>query len=174
MHLDLIPATPDHEPILSNLLELYLHDFSEFHTLHLDLNGRFGYPNLALYWTDPHRHAFLLNADGNLAGLALVKKVYETSSDQSAWDMAEFFVIRGLRRTGVGTRAAHEVWKRFPGPWQVRVMQSNRPAFSFWQHAIQELTGNAPTPALVENDGQHWHIFSFESPISPLIPRSRN
>jgi predicted acetyltransferase len=162
MQVELIAATPDQEPILSNLLELYLHDFSEFHNLELDVDGRFGYPNLGLYWSDPDRHAFLLKVDGKLAGLALVKKMHDASTGRSVWDMAEFFVVRGCRRNGIGTRAAREVWQRFPGPWQVRVMQSNISAFSFWQHAIQGFTGKVLTPALIENDGQRWHLFSFD------------
>jgi hypothetical protein len=29
--IELVPAERNHEPILANLLELYIHDFSEFH-----------------------------------------------------------------------------------------------------------------------------------------------
>lgn len=167
MQLDLIPATPNEEPILSNLLELYLHDFSEFHALDVGPDGKFGYANLPLYWNDPDRHAFLIKVDSKLAGLALVKKVPDATGHRSAWDMAEFFILRGWRRNGIGTRAAHEVWKRFPGPWQIRAMQSNKPALQFWAHAIQEVLGKALEPACIENEGQLWQIFSFESSQFP-------
>jgi hypothetical protein len=94
MQVDLIPAKPDQEPILANLLELYLHDFSEFHHLEIGPDGRFGYPNLHLYWNNPDRHAFLIQVNGKLAGFALIKKEPDTPSGQSAWDMAEFFILR--------------------------------------------------------------------------------
>lgn len=47
-----IPARPEHESILANLLELYAHDFSEFHDLEVGADGRFGYSSLPLYWIE--------------------------------------------------------------------------------------------------------------------------
>ena len=45
-----VPATRDQEPILANLLELYIHDFSEILPIELGQDGRFGYKNLSEYW----------------------------------------------------------------------------------------------------------------------------
>ena len=114
-HLEVIAAGPEQMPILANLLELYAHDFSEFRNLEIGEDGRFGYRALPLYWSEPDRHPFLLKMAGKLAGLVLVKKGSQVSGDHAVWDMAEFFVLRGCRRRGNGTRAAHEVWRRFPG-----------------------------------------------------------
>src|SRR5205807_3674214 len=97
-----------------------------------------------------------------LAGLVLVKRGSEVSGREAVWDMAEFFIVRGCRRQGIGMKAAHEVWRRFPGPWEVRVMESNRTALSFWQHAITTLSGEAIPPARIEKDGECWHVFAFE------------
>ena len=69
----MIPAAPEQEPILAQLLELYAHDFSEFHHIDIGEDGKFGYQPLPLYWTDPGRHPFLIRVDGKLAGLVLVK-----------------------------------------------------------------------------------------------------
>jgi len=44
--IEVIAAGPDQEPILANLLELYIHDFSEFLDIQLGPDGRFGYPHL--------------------------------------------------------------------------------------------------------------------------------
>lgn len=38
-HIELIFATPEQQPILANLLELYIHDFSEFHDVELEPDG---------------------------------------------------------------------------------------------------------------------------------------
>jgi predicted acetyltransferase len=161
--IELDPAMREHAPILANLLELYAHDFSEFHSSDIGADGRFGYKSLPLYWSEPNRHPFLIRVDGKLAGLALVKKGSEISGNQTAWDMAEFFVLRGCRRRGIGTAAAQEVWRHFPGPWEVRVMQSNLSANSFWERAISHFTREAIRPVRVEKDGQIWQLFSFES-----------
>jgi predicted acetyltransferase len=162
-HVELIPATPEHQPLLANLLELYIHDFGEFHNLELGPDGRFGYKNLPLYWLDPDRHPFLLRRYGKLAGFVLVKRGSEISGNETVWDMAEFFILRGHRRSGVGTTAAHEVWKRFPGQWEVRVMESNHAASHFWQRAVMEFVGKPIQSALIEKNGRLWHLFSFES-----------
>lgn len=162
-HIELIAAAPEQEPIVANLLELYGHDFSEFHDLDLGDDGRFGYKNLSLYWREADRHPFLVRIDGRLAGLVLVKRGSELSGKETVWDMAEFFVIRRYRRRGVGTQIAHEVWMRFPGSWEVRVMQSNVVACNFWERAIALFTGAAMDPARVEKDGECWKLFSFES-----------
>src|SRR5271155_5379942 len=121
--VEVIPAAPDQEPILRNLLELYAHDFSEFRHLELGADGRFGYQPLPLYWSDPNRHPFLVKVDGQLAGFVLVKRGSEISGDETVWDMVEFFVVRAYRRRGIGTEIACDIWKRFPGLWEVRVMQ---------------------------------------------------
>ena len=160
---DVIPATSDQAPILANLLELYAHDFSEFLELDLGTDGRFGYKNLPLYWSEPSRHPFLVKIGGKLGGFVLVKTGSEISGNQAVWDMAEFFVIRGCRRRGVGTRIAHEVWRRLPGTWEVRVMQSNVPAFQFWAHAISKFTDKPAEAVQVEKDGEGWQVFSFKS-----------
>ena len=73
-HVELVPAALDQEPVFANLLELYAHDFSEFHNVELGADGRFGYKHLSLYWSEPDRRPFLIKADGKLAGLVLVKR----------------------------------------------------------------------------------------------------
>jgi predicted acetyltransferase len=162
-HIGLIPARPEQESILANLLELYAYDFSEFNDLELGVDGRFGYGSLALYWTEPGRHPFLVWVEGKLAGLVLVKRGSEVSGNAEVWDVAEFFVLRGCRRLGIGTQIASEVWRRFPGLWEVRVMESNVPALDFWAHAISIFAGEAIRPVRVEKDGKYWALFSFES-----------
>jgi len=161
-HIELIPAASEQQPVLGNLLELYAHDFSEFHDIDLGADGRFGYPHLPLYWSEPNRRPFLVRVNCELAGLVLVQRGLELSHDEIVWDMAEFFVVRRYRRCGVGTHVAHQVWRDVPGRWEVRVMEAN-PAHSFWAHAISTFTGEKILSAQVENHGKLWRVFAFES-----------
>jgi len=163
VHIEVIPAAPEQEPVLANLLELYAYDFSDFHDLGLGEDGRFGYESLPRYWSEPNRHPFLVRSDGKLAGFALVKRGSEVSGDETVWDMAEFFVLRGYRRLGIGTQIAHQLWRRFTGPWEVRVMQLNVSACQFWAHAISTFTGEVIYPVRVEKGARCWKLFSFES-----------
>jgi predicted acetyltransferase len=127
--VEVVSASPDDKDVLANLLELYLHDFSEMTDADVDAHGRFGYRFLDNYWTDPDRHPFVFRAGGRLAGLALVRS-------GTPHDMAEFFVLRKYRRRGVGFVAARAVFAVFPGEWQVREMAANRGAIAFWREAI--------------------------------------
>jgi predicted acetyltransferase len=161
--MEIIAAAREQEPILANLLELYAHDFSEFHHLQLGKDGRFGYSQLPLYWTDPGRHPFLVRIDEELAGLVLVKTGSELTGNETVWDIAEFFVVRGHRRRGLGTEIARELWNRFPGLWEVRAMHSNRPARQFWEHAISAFLGETIQSVQFDKGGECWHLFSFES-----------
>jgi predicted acetyltransferase len=159
--VQLIPATAGQAPILANLLELYAHDFSEFYGVEVGEDGRFGYKSLPLYWSEPDRHPFLVRVNGKLAGLVLVKR-----ATPDCWDMAEFFVLRGYRRNGNGTVVAQEVWRRFPGRWEVRVMQANASGQRFWAAAIAAFTGEVTDAVLMEHNGVAWSKFSFESKVS--------
>ena len=159
-HLDILPVALEQAPILANLLELYVHDFSEFLDLEIGEDGRFGYPALSLYWSEPDRHPFFVKLDGKYAGLVLVKR------EGAVWDMAEFFILRGCRRRGIGTQVAHEVWKRFPGLWEVHVMEANVSARRFWAGAVATFVGRDVAPVRVERNGKSWEVFSFQSDSS--------
>jgi predicted acetyltransferase len=162
-YVEILPATKEEMPIVANLFELYAHDFSEFHAIEPGPDGRFGYPDLPLYWSDPGRRPFLMKIGGMLAGFVLVQRISQTSESKAVWDMAEFFVLRGYRRRGVGREAAHSVWRRFPGPWQVRVMRANQAARSFWRRAIAEFAGEGMSSTQVERAGEMWDVFWFVS-----------
>lgn len=160
---ELVPATRAQEPILANLLELYAHDFSEFYRLELGPDGRFGYPQLESYWREPQRRPFLVKVAGQLAGLALVQRTAGTVAGEPVWDMAEFFVVRGYRRRGIGSGIAQEIWRRHPGRWEVRVLESNGAALGFWERAIVEFTGTARYRSRTDAGGRAWRVFGFEA-----------
>lgn len=163
MSVEVIPATREHETVLANLLELYAHDFSEFSDIEIGDDGRFGYPHLRLYWEEADRRAFLIKSEGRLAGFAFVMRGSHVSGDGRVWDVAEFFVLRGHRRRGVGREAAHVLWRALRGGWEVRVMEKNRAAAEFWARAVATFTGADVRPSLVEQDGVRWRVFAFES-----------
>lgn len=159
----IIPASSEQEPVIANLLELYAHDFSEFMGLKLGADGRFGYKQLPLYWQEPGRHPFLITVEGHWAGFVFVRRGSQISGDEKVWDVTEFFVMRGYRRLGIGTRAAHDIWRRFPGKWEVRVIGRNQKAKQFWAGAVSEFVGETVHPTAFEKHGEGWHLFSFES-----------
>jgi len=151
--------------LLSNLLELYIHDLSEvFSGIQLGANGRFGYRDLALYWSEPERRfPFIIKCGSRVAGFVLVTRGSPASEDPNVFDIAEFFVIRRYRRSGVGRRAANLLWNRFSGMWIVRVSEGNRGAIPFWARVIAEYSNGAATEFTRPGDPHPWRVFSFAS-----------
>jgi predicted acetyltransferase len=161
-------ATVADHTLLSNLLELYIHDLSRaFPNLELGPDGRFGYRRLPLYWSEPDRRfAFLIKCNGRVAGFVFVTRGSPDSpetEDENVLDVTEFFVMRRYRRSGVGRRAAFLVWKRLPGTWTVRVSEGNPDAVSFWSGAVGEFTGGAMSESQRPGTPNSWRVFSFES-----------
>lgn len=158
-------ATPSDAAVIANLLELYLYDLSPaFPRIELGADGRFGYEKLPLYWTEPgRRFPFLIRFRTRVAGFALATRGSPMSDDPEVFDVAEFFVLRGYRRHGVGQRAAFLLWDRHPGRWIVRVSEGNAGALPFWTEIVAKYTGGRATTFTRPGDPHNWRVFSFES-----------
>lgn len=150
--------------LFANLVELYLHDLSEAFPIELGPEGRFGYPGLSLYWTEPeHRFPFLIRHGPRIVGFVLVRRGSPMSEDPDVFDIAEFFVVRRHRREGVGKRAAFFLWDRFPGHWIVRVSEANIGAIRFWTALITEYAAGKAEQFSRPGSPSTWRVFSFDS-----------
>jgi predicted acetyltransferase len=144
--LQITVAAPGERPILANLLQFYIHDFSEYWSGtrqgEIEADGRFlDYP-LDNYWSDPRRAPLLFRLNGRLAGFALLNDQAHTTADVD-WNMAEFFVARKHRGAGLGRRAARTIFARFPGLWEVAVARRNVRALRFWEGVVASCPGVA-------------------------------
>jgi predicted acetyltransferase len=126
-------------------------------------DGRFGYPDLPLYWCEPRRIPFLARIEGKLAGFALVMRRPGLCRDSEVWDMAEFFVLRRYRHRGAGAEMAEKIWCLCPGRWQIRVRSNNLPARGFWESAIAKFTEGPVSSQDFEIEEVVWNLFSFQS-----------
>lgn len=169
MEVDVRSAKQREAPILENLLQLYLHDFSEFEGIEIGEDGRYQYPYLGHYWEDPARYPFLIRVDGQLAGFALLRVESDPMSGQQAMDVAEFFVLRSYRRQGIGARAAQRLWDLFPGQWHIRVLNSNQVGYSFWKETIGKFTNARFSEGQGEGVGQTT-VFVFHSETDSEMP----
>jgi predicted acetyltransferase len=140
LEIELQKAAYSDKSILRNLLELCQHDYSEHNGQEIDEHGLFGYSYLDNYWTEPGRHAFLIRAEGRLAGFALVRSI-GAEDGQPIYSMAEFFILRKYRRKGIGRNVAFRLFDQFSGRWQVSQEPGNRPAQAFWREVISAYTG---------------------------------
>lgn len=148
------PARADEAPIIANLMQLYIHDFSELWfdrevEGELEPDGRFSdYPGLETYWSDPARAPWLFRINGLPVGFALVNDIAHspTPVDRA---VAEFFIVRKHRRRGVGLAAAHALFGTAWGVWEAAVVRPNLGALAFWRQAAAGYPG---VRDLVEED----------------------
>jgi predicted acetyltransferase len=154
------PISRAESPVLANLFELYVHDFSELVRVKLKDHGRFDLPIDERWWSDAGHHPFFVRYGEELCGFLLARRGSRVTDDQTALDVAEFFVVRGARGQGVGRRAVHTLLASLPGPWEIRVRRNNAAALAFWQRAL------APTSVQVtdfEASGALWHLLRVDA-----------
>ena len=146
-------------------MELYVHDLSAlFAQVKLGEDGRFGYPALPSYLSGENgRSAFVLRHEGCVAGFVLVRRGSPASDDPSVLDVAEFFVMRKFRRHGVGTVVATRLFVSFRGHWEVRELQTNPPAISFWRRVIALYTNGNFEETLFDDDRWRGPVQSFRN-----------
>lgn len=159
-------ATPADATLLGNLLELYAHELSDvFHEVVLGPDGRFGYSRLPLYWSEPDRRfAFVIRAEGQVAGFVLATRGSEATEDPDVLDVAEFFVLRRYRRRGVGRRAARLLWRRLPGRWTVRVAEENRGGLAFWG-GVLAVAPEGVKMTIRPSGHILWRVYAFDSAV---------
>ena len=157
-------ATSNDHSLLSNLLELYLHDLSEIFPIKVGVDGRFGYENLPLYWSEPDgRFAYLIRNNADVVGFALVTRGSPATVDPHDLDVSEFFILRSYRRCGIGRRVAFLLWDLIPGRWVVRVSEMNSAGLKFWEGAIREYTRDTYRERLYPGKSHIFRAFTFTS-----------
>ena len=137
--VEIAVAERGERPVLANLMQLYIHDFSEFWRDRpdgeLEADGRFAdYPFLDAYWDEADRTPLLLRVDGRLAGFVLINGISHSGLPVDR-NVAEFFVVRKHRRGGVGAAAARAIFSLYPGQWEAAVARRNLAALPFWRKA---------------------------------------
>lgn len=171
-HVELEPVGRDRRETLSNLFQLYIHDFTEqwFDRPEGELgeDGLFEpYGRLDSYWSQPRHEAMLIRADGHVAGFALVND-HSHSGLPVDYEIAEFFVARKHRRAGVGQAAALAVIGARPGFWELAVARRNVGAQVFWRRVAAALA--AGEVEALDRDDDRWNglILRFRVGQAPV------
>lgn len=135
-------ASLEDKPVVRQLMELYQHDLSAWTGSQLSDHGYFGYAELDHFWIEAGRKAFVIRAEDGLAGFALVR--HEMPGAEEPWGrIEELFVVRSLRRRGIGTIVALRIFAMYPGRWFVRQHAANRPAQAFWRATIAKASAGS-------------------------------
>ncbi|MFI5882136.1 GNAT family N-acetyltransferase [Streptomyces sp. NPDC051554] len=166
--VDVRPATPADRPAVERLWLMFRHDLSEF-----AVGGQLQLPNPDGTFRSERVDAAFDGRDGDWApylfwsgerpvGFAFVRAVSEPTRILNS-----FFVVRGVRRGGVGMRAVRDVVARYPGDWEVAFQDANPGAVAFWRRVGEELAPGEwgeerrPVPGRVGLPPDVWISFRY-------------
>ena len=156
--LSISNATKSEKLTIARLLQFHLHDFSEFAGVEdtfgeVDKDGMFQYGHFDSYWADRRREPLLFRIDTQIVGFAFVND-WSVSGHATDRCMAEFFILRKYRGTGIGKSAALEIIRRRPGNWEIPVAHYNQPALIFWRSVVSSIVEYSVKE--VAGDSQRW------------------
>lgn len=157
-------ATPADRPLLERLWLMFRHDVSEFRGLLPNRDSTFRRDRIVAAFEDPDWVAYLLMNDDGPVGLALVRGLTGPTRVLNS-----FFVVRGIRRSGIGLRAVRALAAQHPGPWQVAFQDDNTAAVHFWRRVATEVSGNTwteerrPVPGKPELPPDVWISFNAKN-----------
>jgi predicted acetyltransferase len=138
--VELLEVDRSHRAVLENLGQLYRHDLSEPYELLPNDDGTFNNRPLDRFLTadDPDRRAFLIKVAGRLGGFVLTM-----AAEGGGTAIDGFFVVRALRRGGVGREAALRTIALFPGRWWIGFQRYNPGLEAFWTGVAATVAGSA-------------------------------
>jgi len=133
--VELRPAARTDRAVLGNLGQLYRHDLSEAYRHPPNPDGTFNNRRLDLFLAgaDPQQRAWLITASGALGGFVMT-----APGPGSGMSISDLFIVRALRRWGVGREAARQVIAMTPGLWSIGFQRYNPGAERFWTQVASD------------------------------------
>lgn len=134
--LDVVQSPTEYR-VLRQLMELYVYDFTEIVGGDVDEEGSYQDAPPFSFIRDPLVDSYLIRVRGRIAGFALVYLKSRITGERDVRDMNQFFILRRYRRGGIGREAAHLLFERYKGRWEVRQLEANIPAQLFWRRTLE-------------------------------------
>ena len=139
MQTELVVAGSSDADLINSLLDEYLLGLGSYRDVPSGTTTSASYPYLNAYWSEPGRHAFIIQRGDYSVGFALIRD--PTSTKSAVYQLAEFYIKPERRRLGIGRRAVCAILKRFPGQWELQVHTRNFAAVQFWESCIGAIAG---------------------------------
>ena len=166
--IQITPATIEQQPVIAQLYELYTYEMTDLADFDINDNGYYGYSDLPLFWSTPNRYPYLIWVNKKLAGFVLIQQGSPIDDNPDIWDVAEFFVMRKFRKSGIGQFIAQSIWSTHKGLWQVRVWDNNITAHRFWDSVIGDFMKKIITPLKITYQGHDGLlVYKFKKESAP-------
>ncbi len=145
--IELLSATADQATLIRNLYQFYAYESSDWEQEDVEVDGRFYIhdEHLQRYWQDDGWAAYLVLADGFIAGFVLVERSELPGID--ALELADLFILKKYRRQGIGLAVALQLLGG-EGDWLLRCYAQDSPAVAFCNTVLGQLSRPAQAIAL--------------------------
>jgi len=118
---------------LENLMNLYLHDLSEFASdLKINEDGKFEYEGFELYFTSDDLKPFFIIYQDGMVGFVLLNTGKYVPRDID-YTIHEVFLLRGFRKKGIATVSIKKLFDLYKGRYNIVQLGNNKIAIDFWK-----------------------------------------
>ncbi|WP_338453498.1 hypothetical protein [Candidatus Bealeia paramacronuclearis] len=155
-------------PLIQNMARFYVYDMSRDcgsqEGWELPADGLYECIDLKSYFIKDDRIAYLISAENETAGFALLNKV--GAAPYVDWNMGEFFILAKFQRRGFGKESAFKIFDLHPGVWNVMTMPLNQSAHCFWNETINDYTHEnfqLAAKTILEPSPHPMNVFEFRS-----------
>lgn len=149
-------------PVIENLLQFYHYELSAWYPIAFGEDGRYPIASRAGYLAQPGTQAWLILADDELAGFAVVDD--ELVDPRRDLNLGYFFVARRFRGRGIGAAAFGGLLARYPGAWELYYLARNAAAAAFWPKAFERAGVREVAVSEVTMHGGACVLHRFASP----------
>lgn len=123
--------------LLDNLLQLYLHDISEYFPIDFDSKTcKYKYDSLDKYVDESNNYAYLFMNSNDIIGFTLI------DCDNNYMVVQEMFILNNYKNIGLGKECISKVFDLYRGNWIIKSLPASPKSENFWKKAIEKYTNN--------------------------------
>jgi len=163
MPLTLKLVNEEEAQILSNLMQLYMHETSKFSPREISDDGRYDTSSIINKISSPEVDAYLVKIKGKLAGFAIVQPKFQ-NGQIIARNLTDLFILESYRGFGIGEEIARMVFDESPGLWHIEIVPQHEDGAKFWGKVIYRYTGDDYRH--LNWRGNRAEIYEFRSPAA--------
>jgi len=124
--------------ILNNLLQLYLHDISNYFPIDFDSKKCiYLYDDLNKYFDSSNNYALLFINDDSTIGFTLIDKI------DNEYIVQEMFILNNYKNKGYGEECIRKVFDDFKGNWVIKSLPNSPKSENFWNKTIKNYTNDS-------------------------------
>ncbi|MDD6482386.1 MAG: hypothetical protein PUF65_09025 [Lachnospiraceae bacterium] len=89
MEIELVEVQANEKMVLTNLIEKYLYEFSQWEKTDVNADGNYGYEYLDCYFEEENRYPYFIKVDGTLAGFVMISDYPEVPEEKTGYCLSE-------------------------------------------------------------------------------------